>query len=264
MRDPLHDLRAALAATAGPAPSPHTVHLDLTREARTGVPEIVQADGKDVSTVLAIVQTFLDQNGRAILSRVRRSMMRALEEQFADYRVEESPRARMAVVRRPDYLAHHTGGKVGFITAGTADAPVAEQARLIAEEMGCETFVIYDVGVAGLHRLITPLQRLLEDNVDVIVVAAGMDGALASVIAGLVEVPVIGLPTATGYGYGGRGEAALASMLQTCSPGLTVVNVGNGIGAGSSAARIANRIAVARNTTRAAREAAETNAARSD
>jgi len=105
---------------------------------------------------------------------------------------------------------------------------------------------IYDVGVAGLHRLMEPLRNLLADEVDAIVVAAGMDGALPSVVAGLVPVPVIGLPTSIGYGMGGKGVAALLSMLQTCAPGLSVVNIDNGIGAGITAALIANRVAEAR------------------
>jgi len=243
--DPLADLRDALAASAEDR-APHLVHLDLTREARTGIPEIVQATGKDLPTVLAITQALLDASGRVILSRVRTQMLQALREHFQGYRVEEYPRARMAVVRRPDCLPRATGGRVGIITAGTSDAPFAEQAQVVAGEMGCETSIIYDVGVAGLHRLVQPLHRLLEEEVDVIVVAAGMDGALPSVIAGLANVPVIGLPTSTGYGMGGRGMAALLAMLQTCAPGLTVVNIDNGIGAGASAARIANRMGVAR------------------
>jgi hypothetical protein len=243
--DPLRELREALSAV-NRQPAPHLVHLDVNREARTGVPEIVLAEGKDTATILAICQTLLDESGRVILSRVRPAMMRAVRTHFADFRVEEYPRARMAVVKRPDHLAPRTGGRVGIVTAGTADAPCAEQARVLADEMGCETSMIYDVGVAGLHRLIPPLNRLLEDEVDAIVVAAGMDGALPSVIAGLVDVPVVGLPTSTGYGAGGRGEAALLSMLQTCSPGLSVVNIDNGVGAGATAARIANRIAAAR------------------
>ena len=245
MIDPLADLRDALTATDGGI-APHLVHLDLTREARTGIPEIVQAAGKDLPTVLAITQAQLDESGRVILSRVRAQMMRSLREHFQGYRVGEYPRARMAVVRRPDYLPRATGGRVGIVTAGTSDAPFAEQAQVVANEMGCETSIIYDVGVAGLHRLVQPLHRLLEEEVDVIIVAAGMDGALPSVIAGLANVPVIGLPTSTGYGMGGRGMAALLAMLQTCAPGLTVVNIDNGVGAGASAARIANRMAVAR------------------
>ena len=114
------------------------------------------------------------------------------------------------------------------------------------EEMGCEVSYIYDVGVAGLHRLVSPLRDLIAREVDVIIVAAGMDGALPSVVAGLVPVPVIGLPTSIGYGLGGHGVAALLSMLQTCAPGLSVVNIDNGVGAGITASLIANRVAQAR------------------
>jgi len=245
VRDPMRELREVLEATNNHVGTPHPVHLDLHREERTGVPEVIQVAGKEPATVLAIIQQFVDANGRAILSRVRPAMAREMREYFADWRVEEYPRARMAIVRRPDSIPHRTGGRVGIITAGTSDAPYAEEAQLIAEEMGCDTHMIYDVGVAGLHRLVSPLHRMLEERVHAIIVAAGMDGALPSVIAGLVDVPIIGLPTSTGYGIGGHGLAALLSMLQTCVPGLTVVNVNNGIGAGASAARIANAVAMA-------------------
>jgi NCAIR mutase (PurE)-related protein len=121
----------------------------------------------------------------------------------------------------------------------------------MAEEMGCEVTCIYDVGVAGLHRLVAPLRELLTRGTDAIIVAAGMDGALPSVVAGLVAVPVIGLPTSVGYGMGGKGVAALLSMLQTCAPGLAVVNIDNGVGAGITAAMIANRVAEARERAQA-------------
>jgi NCAIR mutase (PurE)-related protein len=113
--------------------------------------------------------------------------------------------------------------------------------------MGVEVTQVRDVGVAGIHRLVEPLERLISEGADALVVAAGMDGALPSVVAGLVAVPVIGLPTSVGYGYGGQGVGALMSMLQTCAPGLVVVNIDNGIGAGATAALIANRVAEARN-----------------
>ena len=136
---------------------------------------------------------------------------------------------------------------MGVLTAGTSDVPAAEEAAMLCKEMGCEVHTTFDVGVAGLHRLFGPLYQMLDDyHVDVLVVAAGMDGALPSVVSGLADVPVIGLPTAVGYGLGGNGVAALYSMLQTCSPGMAVVNVGNGIGAGAMAGLIANRAAAAR------------------
>ncbi|HST89038.1 MAG TPA: AIR carboxylase family protein, partial [Ktedonobacterales bacterium] len=111
---------------------------------------------------------------------------------------------------------------------------------------GCDVAALYDVGVAGLHRLLDPLRELLGTDVAALVVAAGMDGALPSVVAGLAPVPVIGVPTSIGYGAGGKGRAALLAMLQTCAPGLVVVNIDNGVGAGATAALIANRLAAAR------------------
>lgn len=220
---------------------------DLNREGRKGVPEVVLAQGKRPQDVLAIARRFVDGAGRVIISRVDESLLVMLRSEFASESISEYQPSRCVVIRRHGYQVAATGGKVGVITAGTSDVPVAEEARIVAQEMGCETFTVYDVGVAGIHRLFGPLQMLLrEDQVDVLVVAAGMDGALPSVVAGLVDVPVIGLPTSVGYGMGGKGLGALISMLQTCSPGLTVVNIDNGVGAGASAALIANRMAEAR------------------
>jgi NCAIR mutase (PurE)-related protein len=151
------------------------------------------------------------------------------------------------LVSRPDAVPPiQTGGVVGVLTAGTSDAPVADEAAFVCREMGCRVIRADDVGVAGLHRLEAPLRSLRNEGADVAIVVAGMDGALPSVVAGLLDVPVIGLPTSIGYGLGGQGVAALLSMLQTCAPGLTVVNIDNGVGAGATAALIANRVAAAR------------------
>jgi NCAIR mutase (PurE)-related protein len=129
------------------------------------------------------------------------------------------------------------------MTGGTSDVVVAEEARTIAEEMGCEVITAYDVGIAGFHRHIKPLKRMLQEGVDAIVVVAGMEGALPSVIASLVDVPVIGVPTSVGYGFGAGGVGALTTMLQSCSPGMCVVNIDNGVGAGALAALIAHQVA---------------------
>ncbi len=220
---------------------------DVERENRKGVPEVLMAQGKRHEDLLAIAREFVDRTGRAIVSRVDENLLVKLQAQFPDCNFSEHHPSRMVVIKRRDYQLRRTGGKVGVITAGTSDVPVAEEARIVASEMGCETYAVYDVGVAGIHRLFEPLKALVDESqVDVLVVAAGMDGALPSVVAGLVEVPVIGLPTSVGYGIGGKGIAALMSMLQTCSPGLTVVNIDNGVGAGATAGLIANRMAKAR------------------
>jgi hypothetical protein len=217
---------------------------DHSRAARTGVPEVVLAAGKTSAQCLAVAAELLDQQGRVLISRVSPEVLAALHERFPGL-VE--PHGSTAVVRRPDSRVAPSGGHVGLLTAGTSDIPAAEEAALLCRELGCTVAGAYDVGVAGLHRLRAPLHALLHETpVDVIIVAAGMDGALPSVVAGLVDVPVIGLPTANGYGMGGGGVAALLSMLQSCAPGLAVVNIDNGIGAGAMAARIANRCAALR------------------
>ena len=135
-----------------------------------------------------------------------------------------------------------TAGKVGIITAGTSDIGIAEESRLMCESMNCECITSYDVGIAGLHRIFPVLKEFIKSEVDAIVVVAGMEGALASVVSSTVNVPVVGVPTSIGYGYGEKGVAALAAMLQSCSLGLTVVNIDNGIGAGAAAAKIVNQI----------------------
>ena len=223
---------------------------DLDRHLRKGVPEVVIADRKSVEQSLDIARRFLQATGRAILSRVPADLEERLRSEFeGEAELEWLPGPRAAVLRSPGHPCgdHGRGGNVGVITAGTSDIACAEEAALVCREMGCIVHTAYDVGVAGLHRLWEPLRHLLgEARVDVLIVAAGMDGALPSVVSGLVDVPVVGLPTSVGYGLGGKGEAALLSMLQTCSPGMAVVNIDNGIGAGAMAGLIANRMAAAR------------------
>lgn len=243
-----------LEATAHAAHSDQSKHTssmiatraDPGREQRKGVPEVIFGETKDVSQIVAMAHGLLNGSGRAIISRLRPEAIAPVQAAFEDYTVRMSELARSMVIYRPGYVRKQTGGHVGIISAGTSDIPVAEEATLIVEEMGCRVTRIYDVGVAGLHRLLEPLRNLFADDVDAIIVAAGMDGALPSVVAGLAPVPVIGLPTSIGYGLGGKGLAALLSMLQTCAPGLSVVNIDNGVGAGSTAALMANRVAQAR------------------
>jgi len=220
--------------------------LDFQRERRKGAPEIVWTANKSIQQCLEITHSLLEHTGRGILSRVSDELRAALDAEFGADAYEWYAASRTAIIR-DGHRVEPRGGRVGILTAGTSDQPCAEEAAIVCQEMGCEVYPFYDVGVAGLHRLFAPLQALLSDHdVDVIIVAAGMDGALPSVVSGLVDVPVIGLPTAVGYGLGGQGQAALLSMLQTCSPGLSVVNIDNGVGAGVTAALVALRAARAR------------------
>lgn len=222
------------------------IRPDPAREQRKGAPEVIFGETKEPAQVIAMARGLLAETGRAVISRVKPEAAIAVHEAFRGYTIRVREAARAMVIYAPDYVCKISGGHIGVLSAGTSDIPIAEEAALIAEEMGCRVSCVYDVGVAGLHRLMHPLQDLLADGVDAIIVAAGMDGALPSVVAGLVPVPVIGLPTSIGYGFGGKGIAALLSMLQTCAPGLSVVNIDNGVGAGITAALIANRVAQAR------------------
>lgn len=220
---------------------------DFARETRRGIPEVIFAESKTTQQVIQIAQQFLDQSGRALVSRIASDVVDAVTQSLATMHAVQYPLAHALMLTVPEYVQTKSGGQVGIITAGTSDIPVAEEARFMAEAMGATVTSIYDVGVAGVHRLFDPLQALIHDGIDALVVAAGMDGALPSLVAGLVPVPVVGVPTPIGYGYGGEGQGALMAMLQSCSPGLAVVNIGNGIGAGAYAALIANRVAFARN-----------------
>ncbi len=235
-----------LAAVLGAAP----INVDGQRQSRKGVPEVVYAPGKSPEqTLLAIRQLLQSPSGRVLVSRVSPDLVQVLrlELDASAVSVRMTPGGHTALVARNDAVAPvQTGGVVAVLTAGASDAPVADEAAWVASEMGCRIVRADDVGVAGLHRLEGPLRALREEGADVAIVVAGMDGALPSVVAGLVDIPVIGLPTSIGYGLGGRGVAALLSMLQTCAPGLAVVNIDNGVGAGATAALMANRAAAGR------------------
>jgi NCAIR mutase (PurE)-related protein len=216
-------------------------NFDLGRRFRCGIPEVVLAEGKDSRQVTAIAMAVARSSGRCVISRLNRAQYQALKEQAEKEGIGMvcHEKARMAVLYRGEAVPP-SGGVVAIITAGTSDIPVAEEARVIAEEMGCRTCTAYDVGAAGIHRLFPALRTCLEAHA--FIVAAGREGTLPAVVAGLVDQPVIGVPVSTGYGYMGKGEAALASMLQSCSV-LAVVNIDAGFTAGAFGARIANLVA---------------------
>jgi NCAIR mutase (PurE)-related protein len=223
--------------------------IDANRERRKGIPEIILAEGKTTSDVVGISLRMLAENGRAIVSRCDKEMMRALKRATPkDAVVKIHDKARMVAIKAKNFATRKTGGKVGILTAGTSDIPVAEEARVIAEEMGCEVFTAYDLGVAGIHRLLEPLKDLIMKDIDVIVAVAGREGALSSVVAGMVDVPVIAVPTSNSYGFGEKGLSTLMAMLQSCSLGLAVVNIDGGVAGGAVATLIANRAAKFRNS----------------
>ncbi len=216
--------------------------LDLGRAERKGVPEVVYARGKSPEQVARISSAILQSTERVILSAPTPEHEEAVRRALPETRTRRAGRSLVLGEGEPA----PTGGRIGALSAGTSDLPIMEEALAVAREMGVEALTFHDVGVAGIHRLASPLRQLRDFDPDCVVVAAGMEGALPSVVSGLVTVPVIGLPTSTGYGLGGDGTAAILGMLQTCSPGLSVVNVDNGVGAGATAALIANRAAARR------------------
>ncbi len=221
--------------------------LDVGREIRKGIPEVILAEGKETRDVVRIAKAMVERTGRAVISRADSKCVTLLRSQARNgERVTYSSRSRIAIVKSKNFKFRASGGRVGILTAGTSDIPVAEEADTIVKEMGCQTRAFYDVGVAGLHRLFEPLTQLLKWDADVILVVAGREGALPTVVAGIADVPVVGVPTSRSYGFGQKGLAALAAMLQSCSLGMSVVNIDSGVGAGAVAAMIANRVGQAR------------------
>ena len=234
--------------------------LDLGRYLRRGIPEVVLASGKSPEQATQLVLAMAQRQGQGLISRMtdaHRASLREAAAREGNIVVNYHSSAR---VLRSGFSPDVIEGKVGILTAGTSDLPVAEETRMVVEACGLEARVDADLGVAGLHRFVGPLAATLEWGADVIVVAAGMDGVLPGLIAGLIDVPVIGLPISTGYGRGGAGEAALTTMLQSCSTGLVVVNIDNGVGAGAAAVLIAARAAQGRRRGRSTATTATTKA----
>ena len=215
--------------------------IDMGRSKRRGVPEVVLAEAKQGTEVRRIIGRVMKKADRVVVSRIRAEEYEKTVgfAKGSGYTVRQGRNCSTITVHKGGI--RRGGGAVGILAAGTSDIGIAEESRLMAESMNCRCITGYDVGVAGIHRMAPVLKEFVNKEVDAIVVVAGMEGALATVVASLVDVPVIGVPTSVGYGYGRGGVAALASMLQSCSLGLTVVNIDGGIAAGAAAANIANR-----------------------
>jgi pyridinium-3,5-biscarboxylic acid mononucleotide synthase len=210
--------------------------IDTHRCLRTGVPEVIYCQGKTVEQIQQIVLRISRQHHNILATRAGPEVFEGIRQVVEDCTYHEL--ARLVVVK-----PHSVGqaGKIAVVTGGTSDLPVAEEAAITAEVLGNQVQRIYDVGVAGIHRLLHSCEDLFQANVAVVV--AGMEGALASVVGGLVSCPVIGVPTSVGYGASFGGIAALLSMLNSCASGVSVVNIDNGFGAGYQASLI-NKLAI--------------------
>ena len=214
--------------------------IDINRKMRKGIPEVIFAEKKQLLEIKKIIASVLKKSDSVLVSRIQKKDYSKVIDfsKKNNFKIKKGKNTTTILIFRK--IIKKSGAKIGIITAGTSDIGVAEEAKLMCESMNCECITSYDIGIAGLHRTFPILKEFVKADVDVIIVAAGMEGALASVVSSMVNVPVIGVPTSVGYGYGEKGIAALASMLQSCALGLSVVNIDNGIGAGAVAAKIAN------------------------
>lgn len=200
--------------------------LDHHRGMRRGFPEAVFCSGKTEEQVLKIADRILKMQGSAVLTKVDKGLSAKLKKRFKG-KINYLPTAKLVFLgEKPDEV----GGKVAIVTAGTSDIPVAEEAAAICERYGVKVERVFDVGVAGVHRIIPSLKVI--NGSDVVIVVAGMEGALPSVVAGLTDKPVVAVPTSIGYGANFQGVTALLAMLCSCSPGIAIVNIDNGFGAG--------------------------------
>ncbi|MDE1770626.1 MAG: nickel pincer cofactor biosynthesis protein LarB [Thaumarchaeota archaeon] len=214
--------------------------MDISRKLRRGIPEVVFAEKKEFLDLKKIILGTLSRADSVLVSRIHKDHYEKIIAFSRKNKLKIKTGKNSTSILFFKKLSF-TGGKVGILTAGTSDVGVAEEARLMCEAMGCQCICSYDVGIAGIHRLFPIVKKMIHDDVDAVIVVAGMEGALASIISSLVDIPVIGVPSSVGYGYGEKGVAALASMLQSCTLGLSVVNIDNGIGAGAFASNVANR-----------------------
>ena len=216
--------------------------FDIKRSERTGFPEAIFSPSKDYEDLLLIIKKYLENKDDDLI--VTKLSLERYEKILDDlgkdsFIFDYNRRAQILVIRK-ERKQQEKIAKIGIITAGTSEINIAEEARVIVEEGGCEAITSYDIGVAGIHRLFPQIAHMVKQGVRVFIVCAGMEGALPSVVAGLVDVPVIGVPTSVGYGVGEGGRVALDAMLQSCAPGIAVVNIDNGFGAGVFALTIVN------------------------
>ena len=206
--------------------------VDTQRELRKGFPEVIFGSGKTPAQTVAIAGELVAAGQRVLVTRIGEEHATALKKTFADAKYHEPARC-VSIEAKP---VRKRAGTITVLSAGTSDHPVAEEAAVTAEFMGNRVNRVYDAGVAGLHRLLARLDELQQSNV--LIVVAGMEGALPSVVAGLVDRPVIAVPTSVGYGASFGGVAALLGMLNSCGSGVTVVNIDNGFGGGYAASQI--------------------------
>ena len=216
--------------------------IDPLRELRSGIPEVIFAQGKEFKDLLKIILATVSKKKFAVISKVSNECKERLCKELKKNNLKISKGINTILVSTKFHRFPKTNGKVGILCAGTSDIKIAEEAKIIAEVMGCQTVIEYDVGISGIHRTLKAIANIIDAKVHIIIVVAGMEGALGSFVSSVTDIPIVGVPTSIGYGFASNGIAALASMLQTCTMGMSVVNIDNGIGAGAFAAIVANKM----------------------
>ncbi len=217
-----------------PKKSSKNHHTDILRECRTNIPEVVFARFKDDSGLVSSVKSLLDANEKVLVTKCTKEQVKLLKKEFKG-KIDKADEISGTVIISKKKKRSNIIGSVSVLSAGTSDYFVAEEASLSAEFFGLKVFRHYDCGVAGIHRIDKALKTIEEKKVDIVIVVAGMEGALPSIISGLVKQPIIAVPTSVGYGASLNGFTALLAMLNSCSPGVVVVNIDNGFGAAANA-----------------------------
>ncbi|WP_138420101.1 nickel pincer cofactor biosynthesis protein LarB [Aquibacillus sediminis] len=208
--------------------------VDHHREKRQGFPEVIYGEGKSVEHLLSIINAMASKKNNVLITRVTKEKAEQIRKQYTQFTYNEQ--ARVLFWKQDVEEQSKQSGYIAIVCAGTSDLPVAEEAAITAEALGCDVRRFYDVGVAGIHRLLDNIEEI--QNATVSVVVAGMEGALPSVVGGLVSHPVMAVPTSVGYGANFQGLSALLTMLNSCASGISVVNIDNGFGGAYNAALI--------------------------
>lgn len=209
-------------------------HMDILRECRTNIPEVVFARFKDDKGLVDSIKSLLDSNKKVLVTKCTKDQVKFLKKKFGT-KVEKQDEISGTMIISKKKIKSKIIGSVAVVSAGTSDYFVSEEASVSAEFFGLKVYRHYDCGVAGIHRIEGALKTIEEKKVDIVIVVAGMEGALPSIVSGLVKQPLIAVPTSVGYGASFDGIAAMLAMLNSCSPGVVIVNIDNGFGAAVSA-----------------------------
>ncbi len=218
------------------------IAFDVSRRKRIKIPEIIYGYKKDIEDILKAISCCMKYDDICFVSRLNRKKFETIREILKEYILEYNEKCFLLKIKKRDYSPKKYKGRIAIITAGASDTRYAEESYEILSEYFENVFRFYDIGVSGIHRTLDIAKEIYEKDIDIVIVFAGFEGALPSILGGLLDIPIIAVPTSTGYGFGGKGIAALLSMLNSCSPNIAVVNINSGVRAALYAYIILRRI----------------------